>query len=290
MRLVLAVLTLASGCTPVPTYTVRRAALAPHAAPPLRNGQGMQDRVLEGSVGASTLMSADAPKEGQDANAGLYIPRVEMNAAMRVRARQNLDIGLLWDHGFRQGAYATSEDIPEPKNGSVYGGGPSIFYSMPTAAPGLRVGLGFDFMIYSIPYVEYRTCATNCGGNTTSTVTHDRDQIGVYSLSVVPSWRSGRFTIFGGGTVRNHPTVEKGTVEVADGDDEVSGGPAVLIAHAGMEVDVGGGVRAMGMVYQPLEEDPVRYMPTFGVALTVPLARDAPATTAAAPPSSLAAR
>ena len=51
---------------------------------------------------------------------------------------------------------------------------------------------------------------------------------------------------------------------------------------------MGGGVRAMGMVYQPLAEEPVRYMPTFGIGLAVPLSREAPA--AAPPPSPYAAR
>jgi hypothetical protein len=288
MRVILAVvggLSVASGCT---TYTVRKSALAPHIAPPLRSGQGMGASAAEASVGASTLVSAGAPEEGEGANAGLYIPRVEMNAALRGQLRENLDIGVLWDHGFRKGAYATSEDQPSPDNGSVYGGGGSLFYSMQTGAPELRVGFGIDLMIYSIPYVEYRTCVDFCGDGPYTTVTHDRDNIGVYSLSLVPSWHSGRLTLFGGGTVRNHPTIEKGSVEgVFDSDDEVTGGPAVFIAHAGLEVEVGGGVKAMGLVYQPLEQDPVRYLPTLGVALTVPLARRAvaaPAGTATASP------
>src|SRR5687768_10645970 len=103
----LAALALATGCS---TYTVRKSALAPHIAPPLRSGQGMGDAAAEASVGASTLVSAGAPEEGENANAGLYIPRVEANAALRGQVRDNLDIGVLWDHGFRRGAYATSED------------------------------------------------------------------------------------------------------------------------------------------------------------------------------------
>lgn len=282
MRILLATLALATGCT---TYTVRKSALAPHIAPPLRNGQGMGTAASEASVGASTLISAGAPAEGENANAGLYIPRVEANAALRGRLTDKLDIGFLWDHGFRRGAYATSEDQPEPKNGSVYGGGGSLFYSMSTGAPEFRIGIGFDLMIFSVPYVEYRTCVDFCPEGPTTTVSHDRDSIGVYSLAVVPSWRSGRVTVFGGGTMRNHPTIEKGSVEgVFDSDDEVTGGPAVLIAHAGVEVDVGGGVRAMGLVYQPLEQDPVRYMPTLGVALTVPLAQRRPPAAAPPPP------
>ena len=62
MRLLLAALTITSGCS---TYTVRKAALGPHIAPPLRNGQGMADARGEAQVGASTLMSAGAPEEGE---------------------------------------------------------------------------------------------------------------------------------------------------------------------------------------------------------------------------------
>jgi hypothetical protein len=267
------------------TYTVRKSALAPHIAPPMRSGQDMGGATAEAAVGASALARGKAPVEGEDANAGLYIPRVEVVGALRKRISEDLDLGILYDHGFRRGAYATSEDQPEPRNGSVYGFGVSGFYSVPTGSPGLRVGIGLDLLTYSIPYVEYRTCVDFCGGTPYTRVDHDRDSVGVYSLAVIPSWKSGRFTLFGGGTVRNHPTIEKGSIEgVLDSDDEVDSGPPNFIVHAGLDVELGQGIRAMAMVYQPVDRSPVEYAPTLGVGLTLPLGRYKPPKPAAAPP------
>ena len=169
------------------TYTVRKSALAPHMQPPMRNGQNLMGASAEAAVGASALARAKEPVEGPDANAGLYIPRVEVVAALRKRMSEDMDLGLLYDHGFRRGAYAASPDQPEPRNGSVYGGGVTGFYSVPTGSPGLRVGIGLDLLLYSVPYVEYTTDVEG----TYTRVEHDRDSIGVYSLAVVPSWSTG---------------------------------------------------------------------------------------------------
>jgi hypothetical protein len=264
-----------AGCS---TYSVRRSALAPHIAPPMRSGHGMGDASAEAAFGASALASTARPAQG-DEGAGLHIPSVELGGALRGRLTDYLDAGLLIDYGMRQGATSTSDDQPTPKNGSVMGAGASLFLSVPTASPALRLGVGLDLMAYSIPYVEYRTCIENCAGHPYTTVDEDRETIGVYSLSLVPSWRVGRVTLFGGGTVRNHPTIDKGSVQGEDLDliDDVEPGPLNLVVSAGAELELGAGVRAMGLVYQPLTADPVDYAPTFGVALTVPLGRRAPA-------------
>jgi hypothetical protein len=110
--------------------------------------------------------------------------------------------------------------------------------------------------------------------------------VNVYSLSVIPSWRVGGLTLFGGGTLRNHPMVDKGEIEIGTyPDDEVSAGPPNLIATVGAEIELFGSVRALGMVYQPLTQDPVRYGPTFGAAITIPLGSPTPA-----PPARVASR
>ncbi len=270
-------LTLATS-TACSTYSVRKSALTPHIAPPMRSGFGLADAAAEASFGASTLATTNPPEEGPDANAGIHIPRLELGGALRGRLTDSLDLGFVWDQGLRQGAYKTSPDQPSPGGGSVYGGGASLFASIPTAEPSFRVGVGVDLMIYSIPFVEYRTCVENCGGKPYSTVDHDREEIGVYGLSLIPSWRSGRLTLFAGGTVRNHPTVAKGEIEGdIELDDEVRAGPVNLLVSGGAELELGAGVRAMGMVYQTLTDQPVRYWPTFAVGLTIPLGRRAPA-------------
>jgi len=270
-RIAIPLLLCSAACS---TYTVRKSALAPHITPPMRNGQNLMGAAAEAAVGTSAVARASDPVEGPDANAGLYIPRVEVTAALRKRISEDMDLGLLYDHGFRRGAIATSEDQPEPNNGSVYGGGVTGFYSVPTGTPGLRVGIGLDLLMYSVPYVEYRTCVDFCGSEPYSRVDHDRDSIGVYSLAVIPSYHTGRITLFGGGTVRNHPTIEKGSIEgPLDSDDEVDSGPPNFILSGGIDVELGQGIRAMAIVYQPMDKDPVDYGPTLGLGLTLPLGR-----------------
>lgn len=273
-RLAVLLLFCSAACT---TYTVRKSALAPHMQPPMRSGQNLMGASAEAAVGASALARAVEPKEGKDANAGLYIPRVEVVAALRKRVSEDMDLGLLYDHGFRRGAYATSEDQPEPNNGSVYGGGVTGFYSVAMGAPGFRVGIGLDLLMYSVPYVKY---TTEVDGSFTR-VEHDRDSIGVYSLAVIPSWRSGRVTLFGGGTVRNHPTIDKGDIEgpidpILDDDEEVESGPPNFVVQAGVDFELGQGIRAMAIVYQPIDQSPVEYGPTLGIGITLPLGRYKP--------------
>ena len=81
-RFAVPLLLCSAACT---TYTVRKSALAPHIAPPMRNGQNLMGAAAEASVGASALARGKDPVEGPDANAGLYIPRVEVTAALRKR-------------------------------------------------------------------------------------------------------------------------------------------------------------------------------------------------------------
>ncbi len=266
------------------TYSVRKSALAPHLAPPMRSGHGTgQGSAL--AFGSPTVATAVAPEEGPGAHAGLHIPRAEVGGALRGALTPNFDVGFVWDYGARQGATKTAADEPSPQNGGVWGGGLSMFYSAPTGHPGIRLGLGLDLLRYSVPYVEYRTCVADCVEPYTD-VHHDREGVNVYSVSVIPSWRHGSVTLFGGGTLRNHPMVDKGEIEIGVyPDDEVSEGPANFIATVGAEVELFGGVRALGMVYQPLTQDPVRYGPTFGAALTIPLGSPAPA-----PPARVATR
>jgi hypothetical protein len=272
----------AGGCS---VYSVRRSALAPHISPPMRSGQGLGDAAGEVSLGAAALASPIAPTEAEGANAGLYIPRVELTGALRARVSRHVDLGFLWDHGFRGGAHATSEDQPSPENGSVYGGGLSMMAAIP-AADRFTIGVSADFLLYSVPYVEYSTCVENCGGEPYTLVDHDRDSIPVYSFALIPSYRvSDRVALFGGITMRNHPTIEKGDVEVGvDLDDEVTPGSMNFIVQAGAEVKLGS-VKALAMVYQPLSADPVAYGPTFALGLSIPFGKSRFAQAAGAPGS-----
>lgn len=252
------------------TYSVRRSALVPHMTPNTRSGQPMQ-RNAEGGLGLTTLAQAGAPSEAANANAGLFIPRNQVNASVRRRVNERLDVGFTWDQGLSKGATKIAADQPDLKDGDVYGGGVSMYYSAPTSNPKFSIGLSTDLMAYSIPYVEYRTCVENCFEGTD--ISHGRSTQPVASLGITPSYKNDKWTFFGGLTAKNHPTIQKGSVDngLLLSDDEVSEGNFNVVANAGAEVELGDGFRAMVHVYQTLSADPVDYKPTLGIGLTLPL-------------------
>ncbi len=273
--LVLVIVLATTACT----ESVRRAALVPNMQPIQRSGQPIGDTAVELGVGSPTLVSTAEPKEAKDANAGIVLPRWEVNGALRARLTHNLDIGLIFDQGMKSGARKVNEDMPFPDNGNVYGYGCSLFYSREVGDK-LDLGLGLDVAFYSIPYVEYRTCTgEDCILGDYTIVFEDRDMVGVMALGVIPSYRvSEKLTLFAGATVRNHPTIEKSDVEnsldpLFDPED-VEAGPLNLVVSGGAEVQLGGGFKAMAYIFQPVTRDPVVYGPSFGLALAIPLAGD----------------
>jgi hypothetical protein len=271
------------------TYKVQRAALVPHQQPLLRSGQPGEGRG-EIALGASAISLGD-PEVAPGANAGLYIPSVEVNAAVRLRPTPNLDIGLMWDHGLRKGADAIQPGQPPLEHGDVMGAGLSVFYSAPTPNPALRIGVGTDLIFYSVPWIEYTACVSNCGLEPWLITDEEREMVPVLAVGVIPSYRlSSQLALFGGLTVRNHPTIKRteyqnGT-EVLFEDDAPEAGPANFIASAGLEAQLGGGFRLAAILYQPIQSEPARYPPSLGFTMTIPLGRPpapAPAGTVPAP-------
>jgi hypothetical protein len=271
-----------AGCT---TYSVRRAALVPHMQPIQRSARPMGDTALEVGLGTPVVASITEPSEAEGANAGIVLPRWEVNGALRARVIGGLDIGFLYDHGLNQGARKVNDDMPFPENGDVHGYGFSLYYAA-EVDPDFHIGVGADLLLYSIPYVEYQTCV-DCAVPYTI-ADEDRDSIPVVSVGLAGNRRIGpRVSLFGGLNIRNHPTIEKGDIESVDlFDEEVEEGPANFVAMGGVEVDLRGGFRGMVFVHQPLFGDPVNYGPTLGVAVAIPLiGRRAPsAQPAGAPP------
>ncbi len=271
--LILPLLTLLASMTACSTYSVRRSALVPHMVPTTRNGQAMQ-RTMEGNLALPTLAQAGAPSEAATANAGLFIPRTQVNAALRTRVTKQTDVGFTWDHGLSKGAQKISPDQPNMKDQNVYGGGIALNHSAPTSNPHLSIGLTSELQLYSIPFVEYRTCIDACPLTGFTEVVYDRSLVPVASLGITPSYKQGAWVFFGGLTVRNHPTIEKGEIEkekLIEDDDEVSAGHFNAVVNAGAEYEFADGFRAMVHLYQPVTADPVRYKPTLGIGLTVPL-------------------
>jgi hypothetical protein len=266
-------------CAGSGTQKVQRAALVPHQQPNQRSGQPIGDNHQELAFGTSTLSVITDPKEAPDANAGLFIPRYHISGAARFRASRRLDVGLLWDYGLDKGSKAIQDGQPPVDNGDVFGGGLSMHYSA-AAGDDVNIGIGIDMLLYSIPYVEYRTCIDPPCIPEFDSVTRERDTIPVVAVGLTPSWKlSPQIAAFGGVTARNHPTIPRTEIEGPQlfEDDPVEAGPLNFIANAGVEYTLANGMRAMVHVFQPIFADPVRYGPTFGAQFTIPLGRDKPA-------------
>jgi hypothetical protein len=247
---------------------VRRAALTPNPAPAWHDGQPM-DRPVELALGSASVVHTAAPtSDGGDG--GVVVPRYDVNGGVRARVTKDFDIGLLYDQGLNQGAEKTASDMPRPV-GDTYGGGLSLHYS---AGDGpLRWGLEANLLVYSVPWTETWTCVKDCGGTIPpQTFTRDgRETVPVGSFSVIPSWRTGSWVLYGSMTLRNHPTIDKGDVLQIEIDSPVDAGPINMVVAGGAEVALGGGVKAQGQIYMPLTGDPVRYSPTVALGLIVGL-------------------
>ena len=275
MRILVAItlVSLAAGCS---TYSVRRSALVPMPAPSARSGAPLT-RPAELAVFSPRVAELARPSEGDGANAGLYLPRVQVDGAARFRVNSNFDVGLLWDQGLSSDATAITPDQPKPRNGSTFGGGVSMFYSA-EAGHDLRIGFDLNVLRYSVPYIEYRTCVDYCDGATMTDVEDGRRGVWVASVGLVPSYQVGALTWFGGVTLRNHPTNTKGEVESSidnalDSSDEIRSGPMNLILSGGVEWAMSDRIKAMAQIFAPVTGNPVVYAPTVGLGMSVALGR-----------------
>ncbi len=272
-----AALSVLYGCR---TESVRRAALVPGLEPSQRTGQPIGDSAAEISAGTSSLVTLRPPSERSGSNAGVAVPRVQSSGDARLRVTEDLDLGLVWDTGLASGAFKVRDDQPDPDHGNVFGGGVSFHYSVPTAEPNFRLGVAGQLSIYSIPWVEYRTCVAACAGDPFTRVNRSRSRTAVLGLAAIPSYElNEQVTLFSGITLRNHPYVPRESVEVGqESDSKLRAGPFNPIVSVGLEytLPLGLGPRLQVMVDQPFRNEPVRYGPSLGARITIPFAAAAP--------------
>ncbi len=264
-----------TGC---PSFSVRRSALVPHAAPTMRTGQPTAGSA---ELGLSTprLVSLGQPSEGDGANAGLYLPRTQGGAELRIPTPRmpDVDLDVHYEYGFLRGATPITADQPRPRGGGVYGAGGSAYWA-PRVGRDFRIGFGAGVTVYSIPFIEYRTCVDGCGAVPVNDIEEGRRKVLVLSSSITPSFKVGRVNVFASMTARNHPTNTKGEVTTDpyfDDSDEIRSGPMILIAAAGAEIDLGP-LRAMANVFLPLDDSVVNYVPTIGMGISIPLGSPGP--------------
>lgn len=266
MRLsLLAALVVATGCQ---TYAQHRAALVPHAAPLTTDGQPLES-LGEIALGASNLHDWAKPTAGNP-DAGIAIPSTQGRGTLDFRASRYLAIGAVYERGFAAGSNPVSSSEPAIKNDDASGFGFHMTLSIPTGTPGLRVALATEIMSWQVPWVQYTTCIQNCNvpGFTTSDTGYD--SVTTLAVGLIPSYRSGPLTVFGGVTVRNHPTITEKVESIVADDPTVQAGPVNVTLHAGAELEAGAGVRLGLIADQTVTRDPVVYGPSLAAMITIP--------------------
>jgi hypothetical protein len=248
----------------------RQAAVVPHMTPSPRSGQPVRGGLGEAFLHHSAVTHMRNPHEAPNANAGVYIPRYQIGAGARFRLGQNFDIGPVFEYGLRQGSFAVAEDVPPRPDKDTMGFGLSVAYSI-HATSRFRIGIAVDTLLYFIPkvaYIDDTACSPpdwNC-----QKVDDDVDVVPVLALSVMPSVLVTRWLVlFGGITLRNHPTIDKESWTTTWDDVDVEMGPANVTLGAGAEFRLHKRVFLMLQLYYPVTRDPVVYYPVVGAGIKV---------------------
>ncbi len=258
----------AGGCN---VNRVNRAALVPHMTPTLRSGAPMETPA-ELAIGASSL--AHTTLGASDDTAAVEIPGTQAEGAMRLRVGQHVALGLIYAEGFDAGAKQIKETQAPVDSGNTRGYGFTLTGMIPTSNPRWHVGVNSELVFWSVPYVEYSTCVMNCGGSNWTFVEEGRASVSQLAIGVVPTYTTGTWNLWGGLTLRNHPTIEqKGTEVGVDLGDDVEEGSFNTVLSAGADVELGGGFRAGLTIYQIVQGQPATYGPSVAAMLTIPLGR-----------------
>ncbi|HET9483699.1 MAG TPA: hypothetical protein VFO79_07070 [Xanthomonadales bacterium] len=234
----------------------------------MTTGQPLEARGLL-TLGASSIAHLGDPEPGVD-NQGVELPGTQVFGAVKARIGDYASFGFMYENGFDQGAKKLNSSQPDVDNGNVQGYGFSLDFSIPIDEK-WRVGVGVDAMLWSCPYVSYQTTTD---GNITVR-DEGTDTVDQFSASLTPSFKVDTdVTLFGGITVRQHPTIEQKVMGTLLDDVEVDSGPANYIISAGIEGAVAGGaVLLSAFGYYDVSRDPAKYGPGMGVMVSLPFGR-----------------
>jgi hypothetical protein len=265
MRSLMLVLPVLTACA---VYQQHRTALVPHAAPATYDGQPME---AQGSVsiGADNLFDSVRPTSG-DATQGDEVPTTQLRGQAALRVSDRFSVAGVYEHAITQGATVLSSTAPQITDATLDGGGISLRWSVPTEIPGFRVAVATEVVLWHVPWVEYNKCEPPCSYGTSYGATNS-EIIPTLALAVVPSYRTGRMTYFGGATLRNQPTITEVLVTTQpDSDGGPNSGQFNLTVHAGVGVDVGAGIHANVFVHETMTTNPISYSPSVGMEVVIP--------------------
>lgn len=258
------VLLVIGGCLPVPIYKVQRSARVPHPAAPLRSGAPLA-APIEASFGASSALDTRAPRLA-NREAAVETESTMVRGELRIRIATRGELYFAHERGFGPKPIDPTQ-APVPGDHDAFSMGMGFRYALELDR-NFFVGLGLGMQVWSIPYVEYRSCIENCDNAPLQQRNDGDDSVGGLVYSITPTYRSGDWTLFGGLYVAPHPTiVRKGTEYGAlDYNSDLDAGPYNYVVHAGVEYKLGP-ISFLAHVQQDLTRDPVWYGPSFGLAI-----------------------
>jgi hypothetical protein len=268
MRALLLLSAVLPACLPVPVYRIQRTARVPHATAPLRTGAPL-DGAIEASFGASSVGDVRRPTLA-DRDASIEVPGAQVRGELRLRIRRRVELAALYERAIARTFRPLDPSQAPVEEGTAQGRGLGLRYAIPfEGAPNLSLALGIEAWIWSIPYVEYRTCVAECEAVSRLTIERGTSMVQGGALSLGLAYRSGSWTYGTGMHLARHPTIaRKSETSFPEAESDVESGDVNMIAHAGVEYRLGP-ASLLVRVQRDLTAAPVSYGPSFGFAIAV---------------------
>jgi len=257
-----------SGCASS-VYRVQTASFVPiPALPPPPSTRGDADLYL----GDNTVAFMSRPNLAPNENAGLYLPRTQLDAAVSFHPGGSSTGGrLVYRHAFSGGAFeAAPTTLPNP-NTDAFAPGLGLSLHADLGADG-QFGLDViaDLMLASIPSFVRVTCVE--GACTPGEIVDEhtqRDEVFLASGAVFMTYTwNQRSRIFVALAFQNHPT-NIGDFETIDRTPEVEPdeGPVNFLVGAGADIVLTDWLSLVPQIQTSVTARPVRYGPIFGIGL-----------------------
>lgn len=247
-----------------PLYQVRRSGRVLPPAPSMRSGAPMEATT---ELAASTGVVTSA--EPNDHDSGDRVSRTWLEAALRRRVVRHFDIAALGEVAPPSPSIRVNDsDMPSVDQAIPFALGAGLRTPIGTGR-GLNVGLGLDFLYYSVPVAQLSRCyAYDCqpGSEEWASWT-GRVSASMLRLGIVPTWVGERVSWFAGASLRTTDWVarEKGVYgKPRAGDVEV--GWSTVVA-AGAEVPLGARLRLQALVAQPMGDPGADFGPLVSIGL-----------------------
>jgi hypothetical protein len=243
------------------TYDIRQSSLVPAAtAPPVPTNTGLG----HAWVSDSTIVFLDPPELAPNENAGLWIPRTQVELALGFHASDHFGMRGVGLVGAPWGAMAAAPTtLPNPGT-SVFGGG--LAMSFRGRGAGDRVYFDFDVACQLLSVPSY--VIIDDSGSVPSPISSghlERDEVWLGWIAIVPHVVVNEdVTLLGSFSLRNHPT-NLASFTSTEAEAEVEEGPVNLVVALGAEVHAEEWLDIVPIVQWPVTRDPVVYGPIIGV-------------------------